>query len=207
MTELLIYANNDFVEKSKYNDAGTGCSPFTDIVAEGLMRNTIEYGRQAVANRKDYQAMSEILWCGALSHNDLTGLGRGKDFSAHKLGHTLSAVYDIAHGASLTIVWPAFARYVYKDNPERFARFAEKVWNVHAGTVEEKARAGIRLTQEFFEEIGLPSCFTDAGIGEQAAEEIEKLSDICTAKDTIKLGVFHPLSKQDVIAIYNMVNH
>lgn len=179
----------------------------TDIVAEGLMRNTIEYGRKAVANRKDYQAMSEILWCGALSHNDLTGLGRGKDFSAHKLGHTLSAVYDISHGASLTIVWPAFARYVYEDNPGRFARFAEKVWDVQAGTDEEKARAGIRLTQEFFQEIGLPICFSDTSIGEQEESEIERLADICTSNDTVKLGVFHPLDKQAVMDIYGMVNH
>ena len=51
---------------------------------------------------------------GSLSHNGLTGLGRAKDFSVHKLGHALGAKYDKAHGATLSAVWGSWAEYVYK---------------------------------------------------------------------------------------------
>ena len=179
---------------------------FTDLVAEALMKNVIQQGRIAVANRKNYEAMSEIMWCGSVSHNGFTGLGREKEFSAHKLGHVLSGLYNVTHGASLTVMWPAWAKYVYEDNPERFARYAEKVWGVNAGTVYERSRAGIRLTMEFFEQIGLPTNFTKLGIGVKNTEEIEKLADICTSNGTKKVGVFHPMDKKDVIAIYESVN-
>ena len=57
----------------------------TDEIAEGLLRVVIENGRTGVNNPTDYDAMSEIMWCGSLSHNNMTGLGRAKDFSVHKL--------------------------------------------------------------------------------------------------------------------------
>jgi len=179
---------------------------FTDLVAEALMKNVIKYGRIAVAHRKNYEAMSEIMWCGSVSHNNFTGLGRGKDFSAHKLGHVLSGVYDVAHGASLAVMWPAWATYVYEDKPERFAQWAEQVWGVNAGTPEERSRAGIRLTKEFFEQLGMPTTFSKLGIGVLSDADIEKMADICTKNDTIRAGVFHPMNKQDVMAIYQSVN-
>ena len=62
----------------------------TDEIAEGLLRTLIRNGRKAYEDPQDYDALSEIMWCGSLSHNDLTGLGRPKDFACHKLGHELS---------------------------------------------------------------------------------------------------------------------
>lgn len=179
---------------------------FTDLVAEALMKNVIKYGRIAVAHRKNYEAMSEVMWCGSVSHNDFTGLGRGKDFSAHKMGHVLSGVYDVAHGASLAVMWPAWAAYVYEEKPERFAQFAERVWGVNAGTPEERSRAGIRLTKEFFEQLGMPTNFSKLGIGVLSDADVEKMADICTKNDTIRVGVFHPMNKQDIMAIYRSVN-
>ena len=46
----------------------------------------------------NYIAHSEIMYAGSLSHNDITGLGRTKDFSVHKFGHELSAKYNATHG-------------------------------------------------------------------------------------------------------------
>ena len=179
---------------------------FTDLVAESLMKNVIQYGRIAVAHRKNYDAMSEIMWCGSISHNGFTGLGRGKDFSAHKLGHVLSGVYDVTHGASLAVIWPAWATYVYNSNPDRFAMFAERVWGVAAGTPEERSRAGIRMTKEFFEQIGMPTNFTKLGIGVLSDDDIEKMADICTKNDTVRIGVFHPMSKKEVMEVFQSVN-
>ena len=102
----------------------------TDEIAEGLLRTVIDSGRTAIQNPSDYDAMSELMWCGSLSHNNLTGLGRAKDFSVHKLGHALSARFDCAHGATLTAVWGAWARYVWEQDPGRFAHYARQVWEL-----------------------------------------------------------------------------
>ncbi len=180
---------------------------FTDLVAEALIKNVMEQGRLLMISRKNYDAMSELMWCGTVSHNGFTEIGRMKDFAAHKLGHELSGKFDVAHGASLTAVWGSWARYVYKDNPARFAYFAQQVFGVDSGTDEERARAGIRKMEEFFKEIRMPLCFSELGIGVQKEEVLEYLANMCTANGTKTVSTFHPIDKNTAIEIYRMANH
>lgn len=180
---------------------------FTDRVAEALLKNVITYAKSALVNAHDYEAMSELMWCGSVSHSGFTGLGRPKDFAAHKLGHELSGRFDVAHGASLTAVWGSWARYVYEDQPQRFAQFAERIWGVNAGRPEEKARAGIRQTEAFFLSLGMPICFTELGIGVQDAESLAYLADMCTDFGRKKVAAFRPLDRQMVLDIYQLANH
>lgn len=186
------------------NDEG---NHFTDRVAEELLKNVMKYGKAAMVSRKDYEAMSELMWCGSVSHTGFTGLGRARDFSCHKFGHELSGMFDVAHGASLATMWASWARFVYQDNPTPFARYAEMVWGVASGSPEEKSRAGIRMTEEFFKSIGMPTCISQL-IGRLATdEEIEKMADLATGYGSKKVAVFHPLSKEDMIKVYEMANY
>lgn len=181
---------------------------FTDRVAEELIKNVMKYGKLALADRKNYEAMSELMWCGSVSHSGFTALGRVMDFAEHKLGHELSGKFNITHGASLTIMWPAWAKRVYVDKPERFAQYAERVWGVNSGTVEERARAGIRMNEEFFKDVlGLPICFSDSEIGVQDEATIEYLADMCTGGGKNKVATFRPLDKAECLAIYRAANH
>lgn len=180
---------------------------FTDRAAEALLQNVIAYAKPALTNAQDYEAMSEIMWCGSVSHNGFTGLGRPKDFAAHKLGHELSGRFDVAHGASLTAVWGSWARTVYMDDPQRFARFARQIWGINAGTPEEQARAGIRETEAFFASIGMPLNFTELGIGVQDEAMLEELADMCTDSGNKKVAAFRPLDREAVLEIYRLANH
>ena len=181
---------------------------FTDRIAEALLCNVKKFGVIALADRKNYEAMSELMWCGSVSHTGFTSLGRAMDFAAHKLGHEISGKFNVTHGASLTVMWPAWAKHVYMDKPERFAQYAEKVWDVNSGTVEERARAGIRLTEEFFKkELGLPICFSDLEIGVQEDSMMEYLADMCTAQGKNKVATFRPLDREECLAIYRAANH
>ncbi|WP_033170412.1 iron-containing alcohol dehydrogenase [Selenomonas sp. ND2010] len=180
---------------------------FTDMVAESLMKNIIAQTKIAVEDQTNYDAMSEIMWCGSVSHCNFTELGRCKDFTCHKLGHELSGKFDVTHGASLTTIWPAWAKYVWQDDPERFATYAERIWNITTGTTAEKAKAGIEKTVEYFRSLDMPTNFTELGIGIQDKRSIEYLADMATAEDTKKLGNFHPLDKAAAIEIYQLANH
>ncbi len=139
----------------------------TDEIAEGLMRTIICEGKKVCDNPADYDAMSEVMWCGSLSHNGLTGLGRGKDFSCHKLGHEIGGMFDEAHGATLSAVWGSWARHVYRQDVARFARYGRKVWGIDGDAAgdEEIALAAIRRTEEFFRSLDMPVCLGELGMG------------------------------------------
>lgn len=179
----------------------------TDEIAEGLLRVVIENGRKAMENPSDYDAMSEIMWCGSLSHNNLTGLGREKDFSVHKLGHALSAKYDAAHGATLSAVWGAWAKYVCENDYVRFAHFGEKVWGIRAEDEKEAAKLAIGRTVAYFREIGMPVGLKELGIGEVSEEELRELSMNATMGGTVKLSKIKELGVDDVYQIFQEANN
>ena len=173
----------------------------TDELAEALMRVAIEYGIVAMESPADYKARSELMWAGSLSHNGLTGLGQTMEFSAHQLGHALSGKYDIPHGESLAIVWPAWARYVYHEDIPRFAKYARKVWGVLADDDETAAQAGIAATVEYFRNIGMPVTLTES-VGERAKDDIAELAELCSYNRTRTIGAFKVLDIEDMKEIY-----
>ena len=178
----------------------------TDEIAEGLLRTVIDNGRIAVQNQADYDAMSEIMWCGSLSHNDLTGLGRVKDFSVHKFGHALSAKFDVAHGASLTTIWGHWANYVYENDLERFKHYAKAVWGIETEDAKCAAEEAIACTVAYFKEIGMPTCLTELGVGLQTKEVLRELSLDATMGGTIELSHIRKLNVEDVYEIFSMAN-
>ena len=189
----------------RYFIPGIQCE-MTDCIAEGLLRTVIRNGAKVYENPADYDAMAEVMWCGSLSHNNLTECGRGKDFSVHKLGHALSARYDIAHGASLAAVWGSWARYLYQDQAlGRFVQFAKNVWGIsgEGKSEQETALAGIEKTEEFFRSIGMPVSLSQLGVQPGEQERME-LSLDATMGDTVKLTRIRPLGAKEVNEIYQM---
>ncbi|WP_022766344.1 iron-containing alcohol dehydrogenase [Butyrivibrio sp. XPD2006] len=173
----------------------------TDEIAEGLLRTVIKNGRIAVEDPTNYDAMCEVFWASSLSHNNLTECGRGKDFSVHKLGHALSARYDVTHGDSLAAVWGSWAKELYKEALPRFARYARKVWEIAEADDEKAAVLGIEKTVEFFGSIGMPVSLRDLGI-EPTEKDLSALSLDATMQDTVKLSRIRPLEAADVNRIY-----
>lgn len=180
----------------------------TDEIAEAVMRVIIRNGPVAYHKQNDYDAMSELMWCGSISHNNLTGLGNAKDFSVHQLGHELSAMFDTAHGASLSALWGSWAHYVMPSAPERFARYAENVLGVKTGTTEEKAKAGIQLTVHFFRSLGMPTCLSELqGVGIQPDDVLHQLASNCMYGGTRTVGTFCKLDIPAAYEIYKSANY
>lgn len=184
-----------------------GGNQLTDEIAEGLMRTVIRNGKIAYENQEDYEAMSEIMWCGSISHNNLTGLGRPKDFACHKLGHEIGGMYDEAHGATLSAVWGSWARYVYRLDTARFANYGRKVWGIDKENEEETAVSAIEATEEFFRSLQMSTCIGEMKIGVLPDEVLRKMADSATKGDTVKLGCFKKLDAKDMYEIYRAANH
>ena len=156
------------------------CEPtdLTDRIAESVLKSTIQAGKTLMQNPEDYDARANMMWASSISHNDLTGCGRQNILPVHQLEHALSGEYDqIAHGAGLAVLFPAWAKYIYKHNIPRFAQFARRVWDCTGEDDEALALAGIEKMAEYFKSIGMPSSLADFGLDESC---IDRLSELCT---------------------------
>lgn len=176
----------------------------TDKIAEGLLKTMIKYGKLSLENPTNYEARAEIMWASSLAHNGLTGCGGIGDWSTHQLEHDLGGVYDIAHGAGLSAVWGSWARYVFKENPRRFAQFAENIFGIEKiGTDEEMAIKGIEAMENFYKDIEMPISISETGIT-LSDEDVEMLAEKCSNNGTRYIGSFKKLFKEDMAKIYSM---
>jgi alcohol dehydrogenase len=149
-------------------------TPLQDRLAEGIIRTIMESSEMVFDEPEDYKARAELMWCASLALNGLVPAGIGPTgFPMHMIEHSLSALYDIAHGAGLAIIAPAWMRYKCKTEPEKFAQFAAHVFNVHEGTERAKAQKAIDKLKKWFASIDVPVTLEEAGIPK---EDIPKIS-------------------------------
>lgn len=174
----------------------------TDRVAEGILRAIVLAGEKVIENPCDYEARATLMWGSSLAHNGLTSCGRENYLLVHQLEHAISGFYDeVAHGAGLAVVYPAWAKYVYKHNVKRFAGFAKNVFAVSGKNDEESALLGIEKMQEFFTKLNMPSKLSDFNIGE---EMIDKLAEKTTLNGSITLNSYIPLTTKEVKEIFKL---
>ena len=164
----------------------------------------IRAGRKALENGSDYEARATLMWAGSISHNDLTGLGRRSDWATHQIEHELSGQYDrVSHGAGLAVIFPAWCRYVWKEEPARFVRFAQKIWGVNTEgmTQEEAVFAGIECCENYFRSLGMPVRLSEMDIDDAHLHEMA-VKGTYFGKRT--LGGFKVLGEADIEAIYRI---
>ncbi|MGN8630027.1 iron-containing alcohol dehydrogenase [Blautia sp. HCP3S3_G3] len=177
----------------------------TDSISESLMQTVIYNARILMKEPGNYNARAEVMWAGSLSHNGLTGCGTGGgDWACHQLEHELGGMFDVAHGAGLAALWGSWARYVYQENPERFAQFATNVFDIPCGIDFEKtALAGIVAMEGFFRSIQMPTNLRELGLN-VTNEQIHELAFKCSFEDTRTIGTFRQLNRKDMEKIYLM---
>ena len=114
------------------------------------------------------------MWAGTIAHNDLLGTGRVGDWATHLIEHELSGIYDVAHGAGLAVLFPAWMRLVCTRDVRRFAQFAVRVWGVENdfAAPEHTAMEGIRRLVDFYRRIGLPTTLKELGVTDDRSEEM-----------------------------------
>ncbi|MGM0366130.1 MAG: iron-containing alcohol dehydrogenase [Actinomycetota bacterium] len=170
----------------------------TDRLCESTIKTVIKNTPVVLNHPDNYNSRAEIMWASTLAHNGLLGTGRVEDWGSHKIGHELSAIYGITHGASLAIAFPAWMKYVYKKNICLFAQLASRVFNIETNyfNMEETALEGIERLISFFKSIGLPTSLKEANIGD---DRFEEMAQKCVA--TGPKGNFIKMYAEDVINI------
>lgn len=174
----------------------------SDRLAEGILLTVINEAPKAMANPDDYDARANLMWAGMVAHNDTCGVGRESDWSSHQMEHELSGLYDVAHGAGLAVMFPAWMKYVMNHDVMRFAQFAVRVWGCEMDfqNPEKTAKQGIERYENFVSSLGMPIRFSELGA---------KAEDIPVLVKTMGLGTktqgsFVKLTEEDVRKIYEL---
>ena len=174
----------------------------TDRLSEGILLTIIKETPKALANPNDYEARANLMWAGMVAHNDTCGVGRESDWATHNMEHELSALYDVAHGAGLAVMFPAWMKYVMHQDVMLFAQFAVRVWGCEMDFQhpEKTAFQGIERYEQFMTSIGMPIRFSQLGA---------KAEDIPAMVKTLGLGnktmgSFVKLTEEDVRKIYEL---
>ena len=174
----------------------------TDRLCEAVLLTMIKEVPRAIQNPDHYEARANIMWAGMVAHNNLVGVGREQDWASHGIEHELSALYDVAHGAGLAVIFPAWMTYVYKHDINRFARFAVNVWgcSMNSSNPEETALEGISRLKQFLTSIGMPINFKELGAKE---EDIPYMVEKMGLGGGTR-GSFVPLTAKDVEQVYRL---
>ncbi len=179
----------------------------TDRLCEGAMQAVIRAARIAVRNPQDYDAQAQLMWGSTIAHNDTVGVGRVSDFGSHQIEHELSALYDVAHGAGLAVVFPAWMRYQMHKDVMRFAQFAVRVYrcDMDFEHPERTALAGIEAHEAFLKDIGMPITLKELGARTEDIPALAAKTKKTNLADQTTGGAF-PMKTEDIEAILRIAD-
>jgi len=148
-------------------------SPLQDRLVEGLMLTVMESTDIILKEPDNYDARANMMWSSILGFNGLTTAGMGNvQLPAHMIEHSLSAIYDIAHGAGLSIILPAWMTYMLDTKTVRLAKFAHDVFHIKESNLQKQAQMGIACLKLWFESIGAPVSLQTANIPKKDIDAI-----------------------------------
>lgn len=149
-------------------------SRLMDRWAEGILHTVIEIAPKIRENQQDYAVMSEYMLAATLALNDMIRMGVTQDWATHMIGHELTALHGLTHGATLAIVINGTLRVLREQKRGKLLQYGEHIWGITGGSEEERIDRTIAANEEFFRSLGLSTHLAEEGIGEATIAEIER---------------------------------
>jgi NADP-dependent alcohol dehydrogenase len=147
-------------------------SPLQDRLAESILTTLVEEGPKVLADRKNYDAAANFMWCATMALNGMIAVGVPQDWSTHVIGHELTAFHGIDHGRTLAIVLPGVMNIKRANKKDKILQYGERIWGITEGNEEERIDAVIARTVEFFESLGVPCRLPDYDVPESTIAKI-----------------------------------
>ena len=149
-----------------------GQSRVMDRWSEGLLQTVMEIAPLIRANKTDYRTMSDFMFSATMGLNGYIAQGVTEDWATHMIGHELTALAGITHGASLAIVLPGTMTVLKEQKRDKILQYGARVLGIDGGSMEERLEATIARTREFFSSLGLAVSLTEAGISPEVIDTI-----------------------------------
>ncbi|MRT12719.1 alcohol dehydrogenase [Enterobacteriaceae bacterium RIT711] len=135
-----------------------------DRFAEGILLTLVEDGPTALKEPENYDVRANVMWAATMALNGLIGAGVPQDWATHMLGHELTAMHGLDHAQTLAVVLPSLLNEKRNEKRGKLLQYAERVWNITAGSEEERIDAAIAATRNFFEQMGAPTRLSAYGL-------------------------------------------
>lgn len=178
---------SDLVAHSLEAYFGKGDASLSDRFVFSIIQEAMEYGPQLMEKLDDYDLRARIMYAATMALNNLTMYGRESgDWGVHSVGHILSVLYDVPHGASLSITYPAWLRFHADRAGDRIIQLGKALFGVNS--VEETAVS----FEKFFKSINSPTRLSETNYGNYKREEI-----ISTMTSNSVGGMHHKLNEED----------
>lgn len=151
-----------------------GQSRVMDRWAEGLLQTVIEIAPKIREDKHNYDLMADFMLSATMGLNGFVALGVTQDWATHMIGHELTALHGLTHGATLAIVFNGTIRVLREQKRSKLLQYGARVWGIVDGTEEERIDRTIEATESFFRSLGLSTRLSEEGIGEETIAEIER---------------------------------
>ncbi|WP_066218168.1 iron-containing alcohol dehydrogenase [Formosa haliotis] len=173
-----------------------------DRFAESIMQTLIEVAPKILKDPTDYEAASNFMWSCTMALNGLIQKGVPTDWAVHAMGHELTALYGIDHARTLAIIAPSHYQYNFDTKKEKLAQYAERIWNITEGSLEDKAYDAIERTEQFFNQMGIDTKLSKYTENFDGTAEV--ISKRFTERGWVGLGEHQSLKPEDVEHIVQM---
>ena len=168
-----------FVHVAEQYMTTAGQSRIMDRWAEGVLQTVIEIAPKIKENQNDYDVMADYMLSATLALNSMISMGVTQDWATHMIGHELTALHDLTHGASLAIVYPGTLITLKEQKQSKILQYGERVLGITSGSESERINETISKTEAFFRSLGLATRLTEVGIGDETinliAERFNKI--------------------------------
>lgn len=149
-------------------------SRMMDRWAEGILMMLTTIAPLVKENQQDYDLMSQFMLGATMGLNGFIAMGVPQDWATHMIGHELTALKGLTHGATLAIVYPGMLRTLLDKKLDKLIQYGERIWGITTGLPATRAAIAIDKTEEFFRNLGLATRLSEVNIGDDTIDEIER---------------------------------
>lgn len=151
-----------------------GQSRLMDRWAEGILKTLIEIAPKIQENQHDYNLMADFMLSATMGLNGFIAMGVTQDWCTHMIGHELTALHGLTHGATLAIVFNGTLRTLRQQKKEKILQYGERVWGITGENEETRLDKTIEKTASFFQSLGLSTRLSEENIPDTTILEIER---------------------------------
>ncbi len=177
---------------------GKGNATLTDKFILNIIDEAFEYGPKLIKHLEDYVLREKIMFAATCALNGMTVWGKSnQDWGVHAIGHVLSVMYDIPHGASLSIAYPAWFK-LFKDRiPQRIGELGKGLFNNASPDIV------IERLEKYFRNLNAPVKLSQIGVDISAKEEKDKVIDVMVNNKVA--GFNYDINREDYWVLLNMM--